>query len=157
MESLRAFFQTTDITFVVPEDIIKEIWFKFMINVSLNQWSALLKLTYRIFQIDPYAQELLRRTMEEVIELSRYECKKLGSTALSLEDIDRAIGVIKTLAPQGKTSMLQDVEAHRRTEVDAFAGAIVRRSRAEGNEVPLNAALYAAIKALEDSYLQIER
>jgi len=48
--------------------------------------------------------------------------------------------------------MLQDVEAHRRTEVEAFAGAMVRLAQAVGIEVPINAMLYEAILAREDSY-----
>jgi len=48
--------------------------------------------------------------------------------------------------------MLQDVEAHRRTEVEAFAGAMVRLAAASGVDVPINALLYEAILAIEDSY-----
>jgi len=132
---------------VVPEDIVKEIWFKFMINVGLNQWSALIRAPYRLFQDSPHGQELLSKTMIEVISLS----KRYGGN-LEETDIDRAIAVLKTLAPQGKTSMLQDVEARRQTEVDAFAGAMKRLAKAADLDVPINAILYDAIRAIEDSF-----
>ena len=48
--------------------------------------------------------------------------------------------------------MLQDVEARRQTEVDAFAGAMMRLAKAIGLDVPINAILYEAIRAIEDSY-----
>ena len=144
---LEEFFRTSDIAFVVPEDIVKEIWFKFMINVCLNQWSALIRAPYRLFQDSPHGQELLSKTMIEVISLS----KRYGGN-LEETDIDRAIAVLKTLAPQGKTSMLQDVEARRQTEVDAFAGAMKRLAKAADLDVPINAILYDAIRAIEDSF-----
>ena len=144
---LEEFFRTSDIAFVVPEDIVKEIWFKFMINVGLNQWSALIRAPYRLFQDSPHGQELLSKTMIEVISLS----KRYGGN-LEETDIDRAIAVLKTLAPQGKTSMLQDVEARRQTEVDAFAGAMKRLAKAADLDVPINAILYDAIRAIEDSF-----
>ena len=144
---LEEFFRTSDIAFVVPEDIVKEIWFKFMINVGLNQWSALIRAPYRLFQDSPHGQELLSKTMIEVISLS----KRYGGN-LEETDIDRAIAVLKTLAPQGKTSMLQDLEARRQTEVDAFAGAMKRLAKAADLDVPINAILYDAIRAIEDSF-----
>ena len=144
---LEEFFSTSDITFVVPEDIVKEIWFKFMINVGLNQWSALIRSPYRLFQNSLHGQELLRQTMMEVIALSSHFDGNLDKT-----DIDRAIAVLQTLAPEGKTSMLQDVEARRQTEVDAFAGTMMRLAKVIGLDVPINAILYEAIRAIEDSY-----
>ena len=118
-----------------------------MINVGLNQWSALIRSQYRLFQNSLHGQELLRQTMMEVIVLSRHFGGNLDKT-----DIDRAIAVLQTLAPEGKTSMLQDVEARRQTEVDAFAGTMMRLAKAIGLDVPINAILYEAIRAIEDSY-----
>jgi len=48
--------------------------------------------------------------------------------------------------------MLQDVEARRQTEVDAFAGAMKRLAKAADLDVPINAILYDAIRAIEDSF-----
>jgi len=51
-----------------------------------------------------------------------------------------------------KASMLQDVEAHRLTEVDFMNGAIVRAGEQAGVPVPLNRALWALMKGLELSW-----
>jgi len=147
LDRLERFFSQSDIVFRVPDDIVREIWFKFMINVSINQWSAVLGAPYRVFQTSPHAVALLENTMKEVIALSH----RVG-VCLSDADVARAMAVLKTLRPDGKTSMLQDVEAHRRTEVEAFAGAMVRLAAASGVDVPINALLYEAILAIEDSY-----
>jgi 2-dehydropantoate 2-reductase len=49
-------------------------------------------------------------------------------------------------------SMLEDVEAHRPTEVDSINGALVREAARVGVEVPLHAALYALVRGKEASY-----
>ncbi len=131
---------------VVPEDIMREIWFKFMINVSINQWSALLRTPYRFFTESAHGRILLEKTMKEVIDLSRAR-----GTGLCEEDIPKVMAILRTLSPHGKTSMLQDIEAGRRTEVDAFAGTMVRLSQESGLNAPINEILYHAILGLEQS------
>jgi 2-dehydropantoate 2-reductase len=49
-------------------------------------------------------------------------------------------------------SMLEDVEAHRRTEVDHITGALVREAERLGVEVPLQTAMYRLVKAREASW-----
>ena len=49
-------------------------------------------------------------------------------------------------------SMLEDVEAHRPTEVESINGALVREARRHGVAVPLHEALYRLVKAREASY-----
>ena len=49
-------------------------------------------------------------------------------------------------------SMLEDVEAHRPTEVETITGALVREASRLGVPVPLHTALYALVKAKEASY-----
>ena len=51
-----------------------------------------------------------------------------------------------------KASMLQDVEAHRSTEVDYLNGGIARFGRELGVPTPLNTAITALIKGLEASW-----
>jgi 2-dehydropantoate 2-reductase len=48
--------------------------------------------------------------------------------------------------------MTQDVLAHRQTEIDFLNGAIVAHGEEEGVSVPLNRAIWALVKALEDSW-----
>ena len=50
--------------------------------------------------------------------------------------------------------MLQDVEAHRPTEVDWLNGGIVRFGREHGVPTPLNEAVVALIKGMEASWTQ---
>jgi 2-dehydropantoate 2-reductase len=49
-------------------------------------------------------------------------------------------------------SMLEDVQAHRRTEVDLITGALVREAAKVDVPVPLHTAMYRLVKAREDSW-----
>ena len=49
-------------------------------------------------------------------------------------------------------SMLEDVEAHRPTEIDLITGALVREAGRHGVDVPLHTALYRLVKAKEESW-----
>jgi 2-dehydropantoate 2-reductase len=49
-------------------------------------------------------------------------------------------------------SMLEDVQAHRKTEIDLITGALVREAGKHGVGVPLHTALYRLVKAKEESW-----
>jgi hypothetical protein len=53
-------------------------------------------------------------------------------------------------------SMLEDIEAHRRTEIDHITGALVREAERVGVPAPLHAALYRLVKAREASWHPID-
>ncbi len=58
-----------------------------------------------------------------------------------------------TLSPEGKTSMLQDIEGGRKTEVEIFAGEVVAMGREHGIPTPVNEAVLHIIKVMEAGYL----
>ncbi len=147
VSAVRELFTKAGIPHVVPENMIREQWWKFMMNVGVNQVSAILKAPYGVFQRVEEARDLLFMASKEVILLSG----KLG-IPLSEKDIGEYMSVIDTLAPEGKTSMLQDVEASRKTEVEIFAGNVIELGLKYGVETPVNNLLYKMIKTLEASY-----
>jgi 2-dehydropantoate 2-reductase len=127
--------------------MIRSLWYKFMINVGINQASAVLRAPYGVFQGMSEAREVMESAMLETVALS----EALG-TGLRNPDVATWYDTLKNLAPDGKTSMLQDVEAKRKTEVDAFAGAALRLSEGAGVAVPVNRTLYNLIRAIERGY-----
>lgn len=132
------------IPYEVPADLRREQWWKWMINVAVNQVSALLRAPYGAFATVPEVRSLARAAALEVAALAPRE-----GVALGPEDVDRIFPVLATLAPDGKTSMLQDVEAGRKTEVDAFAGTVVALGKRHGVPTPVNELLGTALAALE--------
>ena len=49
-------------------------------------------------------------------------------------------------------SMLEDVDAHRETEIELITGSLVREAERHGVEVPLHRMLYALVKGKEESW-----
>ncbi len=132
------------IAFKVTDTIEKQMWWKFMINVGVNQTSAVLGAPYRVFQTNKYAQDIMNDAMQEVILISQ----KMG-IGLDSSDLKRWYDVLNNLGPDKKTSMLQDVEAGRKTEVEMFAGTICALGEKHDVPTPANVMLYNMIKAYE--------
>lgn len=131
----------------VPDDIVRVMWWKFMINVGVNQASAVLRAPYGVFHSSADAQALMKLLMQEVVMLA----EKVSINLLP-KDVDEWFAVLSTLAPEGKTSMLQDIEAKRKTEVEIFAGRVVSLGREYGLATPVNQTILHIIKAMEGSY-----
>ncbi len=142
--AVRDLFDRARIPYEIPADILREQWFKFMLNVGVNQVSALLRATYGAFATVPEARELTRAAAMEVVAISARE-----GVALSAADVDRVFPILAALAPGGKTSMLQDVEAGRKTEVEIFSGAVVELGRRHGVPTPVNEVLGKLLVGLE--------
>jgi len=133
----------------IPADMIRTLWWKFMINVGINQASAALKGPYGIFQTSREAKQLMEASMREVIAVAQQL-----AIDLSDQDIDKWYTVLANLSPTGKTSMLQDVEAGRKTEVEMLAGKIIELGKKHGVPTPVNEHLLATIKNIEASNKQ---
>lgn len=141
---LQEFFTRTQIDYSIPEDMKRLLWWKFMLNVGINQVSAVLRAPYGVFQNIKEARDIMIASMQEVINISQQAGINLGQA-----DIDDLIKIISTLSPAGKTSMLQDIEACRQTEVNIFAGTVVEMGNKYGVPTPVNQMLFAIIKATE--------
>lgn len=128
----------------VPADMMFIMWWKFMINVGINQASAVLRAPYGVFHSSTDARDLMRLLMQEVVTLA-------GKVSINLtqKDLDEWSSVLSTLAPEGKTSMLQDIEAGRKTEVEIFAGKVVSMGVEYGVATPVNQTILHIIKVME--------
>lgn len=144
---VQELFTRAGINFETPPDMIRNLWWKFMINVGINQASAVLRAPYGVFQTSPEARELMEAAMWEVIVLADKE-----KVSLSRADIDAWMVVLNALNPAGKTSMLQDVEAGRKTEVETFSGKVIELGRLYGVPTPVNARLFDAIREIERNF-----
>ncbi|WP_020677196.1 ketopantoate reductase family protein [Geopsychrobacter electrodiphilus] len=144
VKTVQDLFRLAGIPFETPPDMIRMLWWKFMINVGMNQASAVLRAPYSVFQQSREAQQLMIALMREVIALADVTGIKLGEDA-----IEDWYPVLHALAPQGKTSMLQDIEAGRKTEVEIFAGKVVELAEAYDIPAPVNRTFLQTIRVLE--------
>ena len=128
----------------VPDDMQRAMWWKFMINVGVNQASAVLKAPYGVFQASQDAQALMKSLMQEVIALAKHIPVRLTEN-----DLDEWFDILTGLSPTGKTSMLQDVEAGRKTEVEIFSGKVTAMGREYHVPTPVNETIFHIIKVME--------
>ena len=84
--------------------------------------------------------------MLEVITLAGAAGIDLGKQAL----VDW-YPVLHSLSPDGKTSMLQDIEAGRKTECEIFGGKVLELGQRYNIDTPVNRTLVQIIKVMEQS------
>lgn len=150
VRAIAGFFDRAGIAYAVPENMLNRLWYKFMLNVGVNQVTAVTRRPYRIIKTATMIGEtrgLVDGAMREVIEVARAE----GIT-LTEEDMESVYRTMDGLSDGGKTSMCQDVEAGRKTEVEIFSGTVIDLGRKHGIPVPVNAALFQILKTIESSY-----
>jgi 2-dehydropantoate 2-reductase len=128
------------------EDARPAQWTKLLFNSSTNPLAALTGLTHgQICTLAP-----VRKLIGQLVAEGRAVAEALG---IELDNDPEA--VIDQAARdnfQHKPSMLQDVLAHRPTEIQALNGGIVREGRKAGVPTPLHEAITALITGLEQSW-----
>ena len=144
VKRVKSLFDLAGIAHETPDDMMRILWWKFMINVGMNQVSAVLCAPYSVFQASQEARELMESAMREVITIA-----KVAKVYLSEEDIENWYSFLSGLSPQGKTSTVQDVEAKRKTEVEMFAGKVIELGKTYRIPTPVNQTLFRLIKVLE--------
>jgi len=144
IKNIQALFDHAGIAYQTPPDMIRIMWWKFMINVGINQPSAVLSAPYGVFQTSKHAQQIMESAMREVITVA----EAIGVNLVE-KDIQDWYTFMNTLDPKAKTSMLQDIEADRPTEVDIFAGKVIYLGKTYDIPTPVNEILYHSIKVLE--------
>jgi len=146
VQRIRDLFDRAGIACEVPPDMIRSLWFKYMINVGANQASAVLGANYGTLRTSPEARGLMDAAMGEVVAIAQ----AMG-VELSERDIGEWYKVLESLNPSGKTSMLQDVEAGRKTEVEMLAGTVIELGKRRGIPTPVNQRLFDELKRIVGS------
>ncbi len=147
IDRLKGILTEAEISHEVSNDIIRNMWWKFMVNIGMNQTTAILRAPYRTIQKISYAQKLVKAAMREAIEIS-----KSLNINLSEEDIDKSFNMLMDFSPDGKTSMLQDVEAKRKTEVEMLSGKLCLLGEQFNIPTPVNHLFFNLIKSIEKMY-----
>ncbi|HSI97635.1 MAG TPA: 2-dehydropantoate 2-reductase [Gaiellaceae bacterium] len=130
------------------EDARPAQWRKVIFNAATNPIGALTGLAHGRVCERPDLRALVSVLVEEGKAVAAAQGITLDADPEEL--IDHAAR--PDVAYDHKASMLQDVEAHRATEIDFLNGGIARFGRELGVSTPLNDAVTQLVKALEDSW-----
>ncbi|MBS1880918.1 MAG: ketopantoate reductase family protein [Actinobacteria bacterium] len=140
---------------VLP-DLLPAQWSKLIFNAAVNGTAALTEL--------PHVAAFAKREQPSDLGHFVYDLIAEGKAAAAGAGVElhddpwemNRLAVSRGESDEGEyahpPSMLEDVLAHRPTEVDAITGALVREAERVGVPVPLNTAVYRLIKAKEESW-----
>jgi len=132
-------------THLIQGDVRIPIWRKLLANISCNAVAALTGFTGRqLVEFDP-TNELIRALAEETAEVASAQGFEFAELEFAGDFAIRALSGVG----DNKISMLQDIEAGRRTEIDTLNLAVVERGEEYGVDTPLNWAIGILIQALE--------
>jgi 2-dehydropantoate 2-reductase len=123
-------------------------WRKVIFNASTNPIGALTGLTHGRVCERPDLRALVSGLVDEGKAVAAAQGIVLDADPEEL--IDHAAK--PEVAYDHKASMLQDVEARRTTEIDFLNGGIVRFGREHEVPTPLNEAIWALVKGVEESW-----
>ncbi len=147
LDAVCAFLERCRLQYVREEDILHALWAKLMLNVGINQTCMVYETNYGGALADDAARTAMFAAMHEVIDVARCE-----GVSLTEDDFADCIKVISGLAHEGMPSMRQDALAKRLSEVELFAGTILRLAAKHGVAAPANQRYYDKIKEIEAGY-----
>lgn len=148
VEVVRRYFDTAGIPNETPEDMLHQMWWKLMVNVGMNQVSAVTGLDYEGVRTNPEVMEQMHRAQREVIAVANAQ-----GILMDERDIEAWDKQLAGLSCCGISSTLQDIRARRKTEVELYGETICRLGKVLGIATPENEALVQRIREIEASYL----
>ena len=126
--------------------LMAELWAKVLYSAALNPLGALLGLTYGALATDPDTRAIMDTVIDEAFAVARAE-----GVAFPWADVgsyrDTFYGRLVPATAGHRSSMLQDIERGRPTEIDAINGEVAARAVRHGLPVPVNLALARLIRA----------
>jgi 2-dehydropantoate 2-reductase len=132
------------------EDVRPAQWSKLIFNAAVNPVAALTRLPH-----DPhFAAETEPTDLGHLVHVLVDEGKAVARAAgVELHDDPWEMNVLATRRGSAHyPSMLEDVEAHRPTEIELITGSVVREAARHGVAAPLHTALFALVTAKESSW-----
>jgi len=127
-------------------DVRSVVWNKLLINIGINAITALTSIKNGQINDLEITRKLSRSAVAEAVNVARAENIKVQDDAL-----DRVFKVAEATA-LNRSSMGQDVDNRRQTEIAAINGFIVREAKRLGLAAPVNFTLTALIQTLEYHY-----
>lgn len=146
-QRIKAFFDETKIAYTEEKNILQRLWIKFMLNVGINQVCMAYGITYGQALAEGEPNRVMIAAMREVIALANAE-----GIPLTEKDLNNYIQILSGLNPDGMPSMAQDRVNKKNSEVESFAGTVIRLAQKHALYVPSNRYLFSRVKEIEASY-----
>jgi len=140
------FFNRAGIETEAVDDVRCVVWNKLLINIGINAVTALSGIKNgQILDLE-ITRALSRADVEEAMAVAR-----TLDIGIKEDAVDIVFKVAEATAVN-RSSMGQDVDNKRQTEIAAINGFLVREAKKLGIEVPINFALTALVETLQSHY-----
>ncbi|MFC5971749.1 ketopantoate reductase family protein [Halomarina salina] len=130
-------FDEADVVTRVADDMPRRLWEKLAVNAGINAPTALARVQNGAL-LGHDAGDVMRAAAREVAAAARAD-----GVELTDETAVAAVERVADATADNRSSMLQDVEKGRRTEVDSINGVV------DGPDAPVNQTLTALLRAWE--------
>jgi 2-dehydropantoate 2-reductase len=143
VEAVAALFRRAGLPCEVRGDIEAVLWEKLLVNVGINPLTALLRVKNGDLLNIPSAWEMAVAAATEALAVAR-------ASGINLSvDLEGRLREVCIATAANRSSMLQDVMAGRRTEIEALNAQVAARGNSHGIPTPVNHVLTQLIRALE--------
>lgn len=143
VERVAAAFDESGLSPRVVDDMRTELWLKLGVNTAINPITALVRAENGTVRAGP-ATELARAAARETARTARAE-----GVDVTDSDVVKRVEVVAEATAENRSSMLQDVTAGSRTEIDQLNGFVVDRAAEHDIDVPVNRVLSGLVRAWE--------
>jgi len=130
---------------VFSPQVLTEIWMKFIVLVALSGVTTATRMPVGVLRADPDTRMLLRNAIAEAAAVGRAQ-----GVVLPDDTVERQMATMDGWPPEMVASMLHDLNAGKRMELDHLSGAITRIGRRCGVQTPVHDTLYAVLKPYKD-------
>jgi len=142
---IKIAFESAGFQTKISSNMAGVLWTKAIVNAAINPLSGLTRLPNGALAKSAEIRKIGFRVMDEGISVSRAERVRLTGDPRKLW---RRI-LLSTKA--NKSSMLQDIEIGKMTEIRQLNGAILARGKKRGIETPINGILTRLVLGIEES------
>lgn len=143
LDGIAALFAAAGLPVTASDNVMGHVWMKFVLNVALNPVAAITGLRPGEIARTPPALAMVHRILDETLAV-------VAASGVTLPEADPRGHVVEhAFVRYNRPSMLQHVEAGRRTEIDSLNGALVRAGAAFGIPCPFNESVVLSVKSLE--------
>ena len=130
------------------ERIVEDLWAKLLYNATLNPLGAIVGASYGALGASPHLRPVLEALARETFAVMRAAGFRTHWPSASAWLADFRVRLLPPTAAH-ESSMLQDLRARRRTEIDAITGAVVELGARHGVDVPVSRSVLALVRFLE--------
>jgi 2-dehydropantoate 2-reductase len=144
VERLRDAFRRARLEVETPPDIHAAVWSKFLFVATAGGVGAVARMPIGVLRRIPETRALLEGGMAEIAALAAAR-----EVCLPADIVGRTMAFVDTLPAEGTASLQRDIAEGRRSELDAWSGAVVRLGRTAGVPTPVHAFIYSSLLPAE--------